>query len=82
MYVDDIPSPPGCLHGAFIYSKKPTGPVETVKFNSKEKPVAFVTAADIPAGGRNIGSFELFDKEPLFASDSAGQPLGIVVRNQ
>ena len=44
VYVDDIPSPPGCLHGAFVYSKKPTGPVwvgfeaRAIRIRSKELP--------------------------------------------
>lgn len=74
MYVDDIPSPPHCLHGALIYSTKPLARVKGISFETVTKPsgvVDVISAKDIPEGGENIGATALFGSEYLFADDSA-----------
>ncbi|KAJ9676130.1 hypothetical protein PVL29_024905 [Vitis rotundifolia] len=53
VYVDDIPSPTNCLHGAFIYMADGVSAVISFK--------------DIP--GENIGAKNRFGTEPLFADD-------------
>ncbi|KAK1394503.1 indole-3-acetaldehyde oxidase-like [Heracleum sosnowskyi] len=84
VYVDDIPSPSNCLHGAFIYSTKPLARVKNVRFKNKSPPdgvTAVITYNDIPSGGENIGSKTIFGTEPLFADDitrCAGQCLALV----
>nr|XP_043629363.1 indole-3-acetaldehyde oxidase-like [Erigeron canadensis] len=82
VYVDDIPSPLNCLHGAFIYSTKPLARVEGIKLKSKTDVNAVITFQDIPEGGDNIGSKCLFGPEPLFAdelTESAGQRIAFLV---
>ncbi|KAI3450113.1 hypothetical protein Pfo_006778 [Paulownia fortunei] len=71
VYVDDIPSPSNCLHGAFIYSTEPAARVKGISFNSKLPTgvAAVITAKDIPKEGENIGSTTIFASEPLFAAD-------------
>ncbi|KAL0390714.1 UNVERIFIED_CONTAM: Indole-3-acetaldehyde oxidase, partial [Sesamum calycinum] len=74
VYVDDIPSPPNCLHGALICSSKPLVRVKGISFDSKPKPTgvaAVISAKDIPNGGENIGGTAFFGSEPLFAGDIA-----------
>ncbi|WOH03729.1 hypothetical protein DCAR_0623129 [Daucus carota subsp. sativus] len=84
VYVDDIPSPSNCLHGAFIYSTKPLARVKNVRFKTKSLPdgvTAVITYNDIPNGGENIGSKTIFGTEPLFADEitrCAGQCLAFV----
>uniref|UniRef100_A0A0D9WVV6 FAD-binding PCMH-type domain-containing protein n=1 Tax=Leersia perrieri TaxID=77586 RepID=A0A0D9WVV6_9ORYZ len=85
IYVDDIPSPKDCLHGAFVYSTKPLAHVKSIELGPSTeqlKSVAIVTAKDIPEGGNNIGANTIFGPEPLFGdpvTQCAGEPLGIVV---
>lgn len=85
LYVDDIPSPANCLHGAFIYSTKPLAWVKGIKFQPKPHPdgvAAIITFKDIPKGGENIGSKTIFGAELLFAEEltqCAGQRLAFVV---
>ncbi|KAF8403439.1 hypothetical protein HHK36_011543 [Tetracentron sinense] len=85
VYVDDIPSPKDCLHGAFIYSTRPLARVKGIKFKSGSLPdgvTGVISIKDIPKGGENIGARAMFGSEPLFADDItryAGQPLGFVV---
>lgn len=85
VYVDDIPSPPNCLHGAFICSTKPLARVKGISFKNHpqlaEVPVV-ITAKDIPKEGENVGSMAMFGSEPLFAGDLAqccGDLVGLVV---
>ncbi|KAL0460861.1 UNVERIFIED_CONTAM: Indole-3-acetaldehyde oxidase [Sesamum latifolium] len=73
VYVDDIPSPPNCLHGALICSTKPLVRVKGISFDSKPKPTgvaAVISTKDIPKG-RKIGGTFFFGPEPLFAGDIA-----------
>ena len=83
VYVDDIPSPTNCLHGAFIYSTKPFARVKGVKFKPKSLPdgvSSLISFKDIP--GENIGSKTIFGTEPLFADDftqCTGQYIAFVV---
>ncbi|KAM7528388.1 hypothetical protein LguiB_031798 [Lonicera macranthoides] len=85
IYVDDIPSPENCLHGAFIHSTKALAWVKDVKFESKSLPdgvTDIISFKDIPKGGENIGSNTQYGDEPLFADDItsyAGQPVAFVV---
>ncbi|KAK6802672.1 hypothetical protein RDI58_000455 [Solanum bulbocastanum] len=74
VYVDDIPSPPNCLYGAFIYSTRPLARVKGVHFGYNSLPdgvAAIITFKDIPSGGANVGSKTIFAPEPLFADDLA-----------
>ncbi|GFP91165.1 abscisic-aldehyde oxidase [Phtheirospermum japonicum] len=84
VYVDDIPSPPNCLHGAFIYSTEPEARVKGINFYPKlpARVAAVISAKDIPNEGENIGSTTIFNSEPLFASDisrCAGDRIAFVV---
>ncbi|KAJ1702644.1 hypothetical protein LUZ63_002423 [Rhynchospora breviuscula] len=85
LYVDDIPTPKDCLHGAFIYSSKPLAHVKGINFKSSmasTKVVSLITAKDIPRGGENVGLVWYFGSEPIFAdsrAEYAGQPLGLVI---
>uniref|UniRef100_J3MK08 aldehyde oxidase n=1 Tax=Oryza brachyantha TaxID=4533 RepID=J3MK08_ORYBR len=86
VYVDDIPAPKNCLYGEFVYSTQPLASVKSINFKpslASKKIITFVSAKDIPTGGRNIGSTFLFgDEEPLFAdpiAEFAGQALGVVI---
>ncbi|RZC78957.1 hypothetical protein C5167_003225 [Papaver somniferum] len=85
VYVDDIPSPKDCLHGAMICSKKPLAQIKNVELKSLPSPdgvVKVISLEDISKGGENVGSKTVFDTEPLFAdglAEFAGQMLGFVV---
>ncbi|KAL6202644.1 hypothetical protein ACLB2K_026350 [Fragaria x ananassa] len=72
VYVDDIPSPTNCLHGAFIYSTKPLVRVKGINVRTKPQPdgvSAVLSFKDIPNSGENVGSKTIFGSEPLFADD-------------
>lgn len=74
VYVDDIPSPPHCLHGALICSTKALARVRGVSFDPSLDEaciVDIISAKDIPEGGENIGGVSFFDTEPLFVNDVA-----------
>ncbi|VAI23031.1 unnamed protein product [Triticum turgidum subsp. durum] len=86
VYVDDIPAPKDCLYGAFIYSTHPHAHIKGVNFKSSlasKKVITVISAKDIPAGGRNIGSsFPGLGDEALFGdpvSEFAGQNVGVVI---
>ncbi|KAJ3669997.1 hypothetical protein LUZ60_010321 [Juncus effusus] len=85
IYVDDIPSPNDCLYGAFVYSSKPLAHVKEINFKSSlasKKVISYVSAKDIPKGGKNIGVEFMSGSEPLFVdslAEYAGQPLGVVI---
>ncbi|KAH7541869.1 hypothetical protein FEM48_Zijuj02G0013200 [Ziziphus jujuba var. spinosa] len=85
VYVDDIPSPMGCLHGAFIYSTKPLAWLRGIQLNSKSHPdgvATVISCKDIPEFGENVGAVAMFGPEALFADDlieCAGQRLAFVV---
>ncbi|KAM3385864.1 hypothetical protein ACQJBY_009516 [Aegilops geniculata] len=85
VYVDDIPSPEGCLYGAFVYSTKPLAHVNSIELDpslEQLKTMAVITVKDIPKGGVNFGANTIFGPEPLFGdplTQCAGEPLGIVV---
>uniref|UniRef100_A0A453M0V1 FAD-binding PCMH-type domain-containing protein n=1 Tax=Aegilops tauschii subsp. strangulata TaxID=200361 RepID=A0A453M0V1_AEGTS len=69
VYVDDIPAPKDCLYGAFIYSTHPHAHIKGVNFKSSlasQKVITVISAKDIPAGGRNVGSaFPMLGDEAL-----------------
>lgn len=74
VFVDDVPSPPNCLHGAFIYSSKPLARVRGISLKPQPRTsevAAVISAKDIPREGENIGSMTIFGSEPLFADDLA-----------
>jgi indole-3-acetaldehyde oxidase len=86
VYVDDIPAPKDCLYGAFIYSTHPHAHIKGVNFKSSlaaQNVITVISAKDIPAGGKNIGSsFPGLGEEALFGepvSEFAGQNIGVVV---
>ncbi|KAH0777231.1 hypothetical protein KY290_008642 [Solanum tuberosum] len=85
VYVDDIPSPPNCLHGSFIYSTKPLAGVNGIQLDSNrltDGVTTVITFKDIPSGGENIGVLTNFGTEPLFADDLtryAGDRIAVVV---
>ncbi|KAL6893925.1 hypothetical protein ACP4OV_008023 [Aristida adscensionis] len=86
IYVDDIPAPPDCLYGAFIYSTHPHAYVNGINFKSSlasKKVVTIITAKDLPSGGENVGSnFLMLGDEALFAdpvAEFAGQTIGVVI---
>jgi abscisic-aldehyde oxidase len=75
VFVDDIPSPPNCLHGAYIYSEKPLARVRSIKLSSElrlDGVTDIISSKDIPNGGENIGAKTIFGIEPLFAEEIAG----------
>ncbi|KAI4308343.1 hypothetical protein L6164_031426 [Bauhinia variegata] len=85
VFVDDIPSPINCLHGAFIYSTKPLARIKSIKLNPElqlDRMREIISSKDIPTGGENIGSKTIFSSEPLFADEVAkcvGERLALVV---
>ncbi|CAA0833538.1 Benzaldehyde dehydrogenase (NAD(+ [Striga hermonthica] len=85
VFVDDIPSPPKCLHGAYIYSTKPVARVKGISFKShpqQAEAFAVISVKDIPKEGENVGSMAMFGSEPLFADDVtrfAGDLIAFVV---
>ncbi|WVY91568.1 hypothetical protein V8G54_037082 [Vigna mungo] len=85
VFVDDIPSPSNCLHGAYIYSAKPLARVRSIKLTSElqlDGVRDIISSKDIPNGGENIGCKTIFGIEPLFAEENArcvGDRLAFVV---
>jgi xanthine dehydrogenase large subunit len=81
-FVDDLPEPPGTLHGAVFSSPVAHGVVRTLDLGpATDMPgvVAAFTARDIP-GQNQIGM--IIQDEPLFAEDEVhhvGQPLAFIV---
>ncbi|KAJ1386403.1 Molybdopterin dehydrogenase, FAD-binding [Sesbania bispinosa] len=76
VFVDDIPSPPNCLHGAYIYSSKPLARVRSIKLSPElqlDGVRDIISSKDIPGGGENIGSKTIFDTQKLadMAANSA-----------
>ncbi|KAL0741025.1 hypothetical protein Bca4012_082538 [Brassica carinata] len=85
VFVDDIPTLPDCLHGAFIYSTEPLAKIKSISFSENVTPTgvfAVLTFKDIPQQGENIGSKTVFGPGPLFADElarCAGQRIALVV---
>ncbi|GER40669.1 aldehyde oxidase [Striga asiatica] len=82
IYVDDIPSPANCLHGAFVCSSKPVARVKGISFKSQDEVAAVISVKDIPKEGENVGSMTVLGVEPLFADDLtrfAGDLIAFVV---
>ena len=86
--MDDIPSPPRCLHAAYVLSSEPHAKLKGVDANiamGSPGAAAFISVKDIPDGGKNVGivsNFMGLETELLFAEDVvgyAGQPLGVMV---
>jgi xanthine dehydrogenase molybdopterin-binding subunit B len=87
VYVDDIPSPPRCLHAAFVISTEPFAKlngVDTEAALQSEGAVDYISVRDIPEGGKNIGSNNPWVNhiEPLFAEGTVNyvtEAIGVVV---
>ncbi|KAK6235323.1 hypothetical protein SCA6_010660 [Theobroma cacao] len=83
VYVDDIPSPSNCLHGAFIYSTEPLARVKGISFKaglSRDGVTALISVKDIP--GENVGCTSILGDEPLYADEvtqCAGDRIAFVV---
>lgn len=86
--MDDIPSPPRCLHAAYVLSSEPYAKLKGLDANvalGYPGAVAFISAEDIPEGGQNVGivnNIMGIETEMLFAEDVVGyvgQPLGVMV---
>ncbi|XP_021278309.1 indole-3-acetaldehyde oxidase-like [Herrania umbratica] len=83
VYVDDIPSPSNCLHGAFIYSTEPLARVKGISFKaglSRDGVTALISVKDIP--GENVGFTSILGDEPLYADEvtqCAGDRIAFVV---
>jgi xanthine dehydrogenase large subunit len=81
-FIDDLPEPPGMLHGAVVVSPVPHGRLNAVDpalALACEGVVAVLTAADVP-GDNQIGN--VIQDEPLFAEDELhfqGQPVALVL---
>ncbi len=82
LYIDDMPEPPGTLHGALVLSPVASGRLATLDLSAAAAApgvVATLVAADIPGRNSTAGPGK---EEPLFAVDRvefAGQPLAMVV---
>ncbi|KAF3642478.1 hypothetical protein FXO38_21086 [Capsicum annuum] len=76
VFADDIPSPLNCLHGAFIYSKKPLASVKAIQL------AANIDGVVILSRGANVGTITISEYEPLFANNltrCAGERIAVVV---
>ena len=86
-YVDDMPSPARCLHGAFVLSQRPNGKIlnidatDALNFLSEyTTKSAFYSAADLTTKQNTMGPIN--HDEELFRSafvTASGQQLGLVV---
>lgn len=84
VYVDDIPAPLNCLHGAFIYSTKPLARIKGIdlKQSTQSGVSTVISFKDIPQGGENVGAKTIFGSEPLFAegiTSCAGDRIALLV---
>lgn len=86
VYVDDVPAPADCLHAALVLSEKAKAKI--LKLDAEpglQAPgaVAFISAADIPPTGQNLGvNLGALSKQALFATDiveSVGHLMGVMV---
>lgn len=79
IYIDDMPEPPGTLHGALVLSPVAHGRLKKVEVPASPGVVAVLGPNDIP--GKNDVA-PVGQNEPLFATDRVfhiGQPLLMVV---
>ena len=82
LYIDDIPEPPGTLHGALVLSPIASGRLRRLDLSAAAAApgvAAIFAAGDIPGHNNIAGAGK---DEPLFAEtkvEFAGQPLGLVV---
>ncbi|PWI32303.1 xanthine dehydrogenase molybdopterin binding subunit [Vibrio albus] len=83
-YVDDLATPPGCLHGAIILSEISKGEVKTLDLSAVVAVpgvVAVYTNEDIP-GRKDIGT--IYEGDPLLCDGEVKfhhQPIALVVAN-
>jgi len=82
LYIDDLPEPPGTLHGAIVMSPVAAGRLRALDLAAARAApgvVAVLAAADIPGANNIAGPGK---EEPLFGTREvlfAGQPLALVV---
>ena len=82
LYIDDMPEPPGTLHGALVLSPVASGRLAKLDLSAAAAApgvVATLVAEDIPGRNSTAGPGK---EEPLFVVDRvefAGQPLAMVV---
>ena len=79
VYIDDMPEPPGTLHGALVLSPLAHGRLKKLEVAKGPGVVAVLGPQDIP-GQNDVAA--VGKDEPLFAFDRvsyAGQPLAMVV---
>jgi xanthine dehydrogenase molybdopterin-binding subunit B len=86
VYVDDIPAPADCLQAAFVLSEKALAKIRNVDVQPAfQTPgtVAYISAADIPPNGKNVGvSMGAVSRQALFATDlveCVGHLVGVMV---
>lgn len=84
--MDDIPSPADCLQVALVLSEKALAKIQKIDVQpALQTPgtVAFISAADIPAKGKNVGiHMGALAKQSLFATDlveCVGHLMGVMV---
>jgi xanthine dehydrogenase molybdopterin-binding subunit B len=78
IYCDDIPSPPHCLHAAFVLSTEPYARIKGIDTAEARKSVG---AVDFVSTNVGMCSLYQWSNETLFAEDIVGyvgQPLGAV----
>lgn len=84
--MDDIPAPENCLHAAFVCSEKALARIQNVDVQEALQipgTVAYISAADIPSKGKNIGLKMPVAEASLFATDLVeciGHFMGVMVR--
>lgn len=84
LYIDDMPEPPGTLHGAIAMSPVAAGRLRALDVAAARAApgvVSVLAAGDIPGANNIAGPGK---DEPLFAAREvlfAGQPLALVVAN-
>jgi len=82
-YVDDIPTPSGSLHSAFLLSKRPHAKIISINISEAEQIpgfITFISAKDMTDDTNTHGPVNR--DEELFRENivtSTGQPIGLVV---
>ncbi|XP_067656035.1 uncharacterized protein [Haliotis asinina] len=84
-YVNDVPPVQGEVYASFVISTVGNAEIDTVDTSaalSYPGVLRYISASDIPAGGRNSFSPTFFLDEEIFCSGRvlySGQPIGIIV---
>lgn len=82
IYVDDIPNPADCLHGAYVMSSIPAGKIKSIDFSRalKHPGVIDVVSAEDIRGLNSVG--DVWKDEPVFADKEVryvGQPIAMIL---